>query len=122
MDAAREITFLYTGDIKTEKEVIGNVLKYMEQNFAEIISLDELAELSGLSKEYLCNLFKQEMGQSIMSFLQNIRIGHAKMLLRKFPEKDACAIGKICGFNSASYFGKVFKKVTGLTPGMYRQV
>ena len=68
------------------------------------------------------NLFKQEMGQSIMSFLQNIRIGHAKMLLRKFPEKDACTIGKICGFNSASYFGKVFKKVTGLTPGMYRQV
>ena len=51
-----------------------------------------------------------------MQYLTEIRIGHARHLLTLHPEKKVLEIGKMCGFESPSYFGKTFKKEVGITP------
>lgn len=97
------------------------VLQYLEKRLAEPISIERLADTLGLNKDYLCTVFKKETGLTIIQYAQRLRIGRARMLLERFPEKDVAQIGRMCGYESPSYFGLQFKKTTGLTPNQYRQ-
>lgn len=85
------------------------------------ISLDELANLVNLSKDYLCVLFKKATHHTIIDYLIKIRMGHACNLLMQYPEKTAAEVGKMCGFSSPSYFDKIFKKMYGVAPNVYRK-
>jgi transcriptional regulator GlxA family with amidase domain len=55
-----------------------------------------------------------------MHYLRRIRIHHAKVLLMEAPDAGIKEVSVSCGFNSVSYFGRVFKEITGYTPQGYR--
>ena len=103
-------------------EAVQMVISYLETHYQQPVSLDVLAEEVHLTKEYLCALFKRETGHTILNYLTLIRIGWARLYLEQYPEKKACEIGRMCGFESPSYFGKRFKAVVGITPESYRRV
>lgn len=103
-------------------ESIQLVIEYMETHYQEPISLDALANEAHLTKEYLCVLFKKEMGHTILNYLTLIRIGWARLFLEQYPDKRAYEIGRMCGFESPSYFGKKFREIVGMTPESYRRV
>ncbi len=102
-------------------DLITELILYMEHHYDRDISLDELAQLVGLSREYMCSLFKKTMKQTIMHYLLTIRISRAREFLIRFPEKKILEIAKMCGFESPSYFGKKFKLETGMTPDAFRK-
>lgn len=104
-----------------EDDVIIKITSYFERHFSEMISLDDLAEYMGLSKRYLCTLYKQKMQITLLQELTNIRIGHARIYLKQYPDKNIAEIARMCGFEQAGYFGKVFKKITGETPDKFRK-
>ena len=84
------------------------------------ITLEELAEGSGYTKEYLAKLFKKEMGISVSDYIFKARIDEAKNL---FSEGRSCSeVAHILGFSSQSYFIRQFKKTTGMTPKLYVNV
>ena len=123
MDLAPHIERL--SDIQAEapvNETIQRVMEYLEAHYREPISLDTLADEVHLTKEYLCVLFKKEMGHTILHRLTLIRIGWARLYLEQYPDKKAYEIGRMCGFDSPSYFGKKFREVVGMTPDAYRRV
>ena len=60
------------------------------------------------------------MGITYVDFLTRLRIFHARVLLLDHPEMKVADVAARCGFASASYFGMVFKKDVGVSPGMYR--
>lgn len=101
---------------------VSDVVEYVEEHYRENISLEQIAAAAGLSKEYLCAVFKREMGQTIVHFLTTLRIGCARELLEEYPEKRAYEIGRMCGYENPSYFGKVFKEIVGVTPEQYRRI
>ena len=103
-------------------ETIQIVVDYLETHYQQPISLDTLAAEVHLTKEYLCVLYKREMGHTILHRLTLIRIGWARLYLEQYPEKRVCEIGRMCGFESPSYFGKKFREVVGMTPESYRRV
>lgn len=103
-------------------EVIQLVIEYLETHYQQPISLDELANHVHLTKEYLCVLFKREMEHTILHHLTMIRIGWARLYLEQYPDKKAYEIGRMCGFDSPSYFGKKFREIVGMTPESYRRV
>lgn len=105
----------------TENELVLKLADYMESNYANPLSLTELSEYINLSKEYMCHLFKQITGQTVMQYLKNVRIGRAKIFLMQYPEKHVSEIALLCGFEDAGYFGRVFKKMTGCTPERFRR-
>ena len=80
-----------------------------------------MAEYVGLSKEYMCSLFKSAMQQTIMHYLLELRIAQARILLIQYPEKTVKEISMMCGFESPSYFGSQFKRITSTTPENYRR-
>ena len=74
-----------------------------------------------INKFYLARIFKEQFGVTINSYLAQIRITHAKQLLR-FSDLTVEQIGQTCGIEEPAYFARVFKKVEGTTPGEYRRM
>jgi AraC-like DNA-binding protein len=101
---------------------VEEIVKYINENYGGISSIDEIAERFYLSKYYLCHLFNKNLGVGLVSYLNTIKIrracelldvGHAKMSITEIATK--------CGFNSSSYFCKVFKEEKGMSPSEYRK-
>lgn len=102
-------------------EIVRQIVSYLEENYAHTFSLDDLAEQIQLTKEYMCTLFKQSMQQTIVHYLMGIRINHARILLGQYPNLKVMEVARMCGFESPSYFGKIFKQIMGMTPETYRK-
>ena len=94
---------------------------YLENNYMNDISLNDLASVFGRSREYLCTAFKEAAGETIVQHLTRIRIARAMLLMVEHPDLSGKEIGERCGFRDASYFGKIFHKYTGMTPNEYRR-
>lgn len=84
------------------------------------LSIDYISEKIGLSVSHICRLYKQITCSTILDRILDVRIGKSKELLIK-TKMSVGEISAETGFSSASYFNKVFKKSTGVTPNNYRQ-
>ena len=102
-----------------KKLSVAEVKEYLEQHYAEKITLDDLSKQFFINKYYLTRVFKEQFGQSITAYLTSLRITHAKQLLR-FSEKSVEEIGLECGLGQLHYFSRVFKEVEGVPPSIYR--
>lgn len=105
--------------LPNKKASVVEVKEYLDQHYAEKITLDELASRFFINKYYLTRVFREQYGQSITNYLQNVRITHAKQLLR-FTDKTVEEIGLECGLGQLHYFSRVFKEVEGVAPSVYR--
>lgn len=94
--------------------------QYMNEHFAEDISLQTLSDLTFLNKYYLAHAFKKYKGVSPITYLIQVRINEAKFLLES-TNLPVSEIVSITGFSSQSYFSQTFKKETGMTPVAYRK-
>lgn len=92
---------------------------YLDENYNKKITLDELAERYFINKFYLTRIFKQQYGMSISTYLQSIRITHAKQALR-FTQKSIDEIAAETGFTAGYYLSRIFSKVEGISPSEYR--
>ncbi len=100
--------------------LISEIIFFLEKNYSRDISLCQIGEEFHLTPEYLCTRFKKSTGETIWSQLKRIRIGKARMMLLERPEITLREAGELCGFRSPSYFGKVFREMTGMTPQAYK--
>lgn len=92
---------------------------YILNHLYEDIELNELAELIGLSSKYLSAQFKKETGFFLSDYIQYEKIEEAKKLL-SYTQTPISEISSLLNFTDQSYFTKVFKKLTKLTPKQYR--
>lgn len=113
-------------DLKTKKTVPDNprikiAIDYIEQNFTQNISIDMLAKMCNMSSSRFFPAFKNTVGLTPIEYIQNHRINHAIALLLNNHTLSIENISDICGFESSSYFRRVFKKITGKSPREYRK-
>ncbi len=99
---------------------IREALKYINTHYSQRITLRETAEIAGLSPKYLSSIFKKDTGSSFTEYINNLRINEAKCLLST-TTLTVFDIALSTGFEDQSYFTKVFKKATHLTPLQYRK-
>lgn len=105
---------------KKYSDTIRNCIGYLEEHYGENITLEKLGEISGYSHIHIMRLFRKETGQTPHEWLTEIRMNRAKELLST-TEDTVERIAAECGFRSDSHFKILFKKLTGLTPGIYRK-
>ena len=96
------------------------VVDYINFNFASEITMDDLCAVSGVSKQYLCLLFKNTLASRPMEYIAKRRIQAAKELLVS-TNKGIEDISEEVGFCTASYFCKLFKRYEGMTPSAFRR-
>jgi two-component system response regulator YesN len=92
----------------------------IEKRAHEKLTLSDVAAEVFISPCYLSRLFKTICGTSFQDYLTNVRIDRAKTLLRD-TQMPCRAIGQQVGYESPSYFSKVFKQITGMSPTEFRQ-
>jgi len=101
-------------------DVIYRAVDYVRKNYTRKVTLEETAALVYLSPAYFSRIFKDEMKVNFNIYVNQVRVEAAKKLLLNdsVPLVD---IASQAGFDGQSYFSKVFKKMTGVTPGKFRE-
>jgi len=98
---------------------IQSVRDYLDSNFTQKITLDELANLFYINKYYLLTLFKERYGVTINVYLNQVRVTYVKQQLR-FTDKTVEALAMELNIEP-TYLSRLFKKVEGMTPSEYRR-
>ena len=96
------------------------IRQYLEIHFAEPLTLETIGNQVHMDRYALCRYYRQEQGISVMEQLKRIRIAKAKQFLR-YASCSIEEVGVLCGYMSPSYFGKIFREETGLSPREYRE-
>ncbi|MCX8131793.1 MAG: response regulator [Clostridia bacterium] len=109
------------GNIRQKKlsKIIVNAKKFIDENYFNEISLDDVARGVNISPNYFCKLFKDETGENYVEYLTFIRIQKAK----EFLEEGKYSVKEVCyqvGYSDPNYFSRIFKKVTGITPTEFK--
>ena len=105
---------------ETSLNRLSPIRSYLRAHFAENISLDELAGMFYINKFYLTRLFREQYGITISAYINELRINHAKQLLR-FSDHSLEEIASMCGFYDLSYFSRKFKNAEGIAPSAFRK-
>ncbi len=108
-------------DMENSAQIVEQVKKLISDNLSEgNLQRDELAAMVHISPGHLGRVFKKETGMSISAYITKKRIAVAKQLLTK-TSLSVTRISERVGISYSSYFTKVFREQTGLTPQEYRQ-
>lgn len=105
---------------QTNPDALQKAIQYIHRHISEDLSIDAISEACYVSKYYLCRAFKKRIGLTIMEYILQTRLTMAKELLRK-EAYSITQISDLCGFSSPSYFSRVFKEKTALSPSKYRK-
>ncbi len=100
-------------------DVVFKAMEYIRQNYDHKLSLDDIAQHVYLSRSYLSSLFREEAGQTLFSYINQVRVEKSKLFLMD-PSISLASVAAMCGFEDQSYFTKVFRKITSLSPKQYR--
>lgn len=95
--------------------------KYVEEHYAEPLTLEQVSQIADLSSTYLSTVFKKDTGMTFLEYLSKIRMDMAKQLLKE----TNCTVADICGkvgYSDVRYFTKTFTKYAGLKPKEYRKL
>jgi AraC-like DNA-binding protein len=98
---------------------INKVCNYLEQNFSKPVGINEAAKIINISKSAFCKFFKRTTGKTFSDYLNEIRIGYACYQLLE-TDKPIASIARNAGFDSVSYFNRVFYKKKNSTPSAFR--
>lgn len=99
---------------------IYRVMEYIKSNYSRKITLEQIASCACLSSSHISALFRKQTGSTISAYINHVRIEKSKLLLRQ-PDIAIADVAAMCGFEDQSYFTRVFKSQTGISPKRYRQ-
>ncbi|MEF3308858.1 AraC family transcriptional regulator [Paenibacillus sp. GYB004] len=100
--------------------IVDFVVGFIEKHYGDDIYQDLIAGKLNISTGYLRNYFKEKTGQNLSDYLNEIRIGKAKEMLEETEEKIQDIAARV-GYQNANSFTRMFRRLTGLTPGEYRR-
>ena len=110
---------IFQGQKEHEDEVVKKAQEYIEKNYQEKITVDELASMFAISRRNLERRFRKVTYNSVVEYIQRVRIEAAKMSLERNRENVNEAMYKV-GYNDTKAFRTTFKKITGLSPLEYK--
>ncbi len=113
------MTVIITARTQNENPIIKKVCDYINENIAENISLEQMAQYVNVSSFYLSKLFKEEKGVTFINFLSDKRLEKSRLMLKN-TEKSIKEITAETGYNDQNYFSRLFKNKFGVSPTEYR--
>lgn len=96
------------------------VLEFIEQHYADPLSVADLASVCCFSEYHFMRFFKKYMGESAMEYVRNVRLAKAAELFEQGAQ-SSLEVSLSCGFNNLSYFHREFKEKYGMTPGTFQR-
>ncbi len=104
----------------SERIQVQNMIRYLQENYAQGLTLQVLAGEFGLNESYISSLIKKQTGKGFSEHLTEIRIQKAQELLRTTNDRIETIAASV-GYPDYYYFTKVYKRMTGISPAAYRR-
>jgi AraC-like DNA-binding protein len=114
--AAEEIA---TADAQVELQIVQRARQFIEERYADNITLAEVAKAASTSVFHFCKVFKRTTGNTFTEHLSMVRVAKAKRLLAN-PHKRVSEIAFAAGFSSLTHFNRTFRQIVGHNPTEYR--
>ncbi len=114
--------FLLARNLQTRTEIysahayIERAIDYLQKNFANDISLSEIAEMYSVTPVHFSRMFKKATGFGFCEYLNILRLQRAETLMSQSPKTSITQIAADCGFADSNYFSVKFKKMYGISP------
>jgi YesN/AraC family two-component response regulator len=99
---------------------IKRMIAFIQNNFNTTITLDEIAQAGMVCRSKCCRLFKENLKESAFDYLLRFRIRQSLSLLTN-ETLNITEVALAFGFSAASYYGEIFKRLLGMSPGEYRR-
>lgn len=107
---------------KPEKETrINQIIRYLNENYTNPITLEDLSAHFYLSPYYLCREFKKHTNNTIVQYLNSLRVCHAQRLFQE-TDQSVTEISKIVGFSNVTHLNRIYKSITGQSPSQTRKL
>lgn len=103
------------------KALMEKAIAYINDHYADQLTLEDICKISTLSRTYFCYLFKLMTQQTFIAYLMNVRIQKAAQMLEN-PQLSITYIGEAVGFNDSTNFSRTFRKLIGIPPREYRRL
>ena len=120
MRASQSVQLPVPGRIVISLVRLRRVLDFIEANLSEKITIQQLADIAGLSMFHFSRVFKGAMHQAPYQYVQVRRLNHAQALIET-SNQSIVDIGLSCGFSNQAHFTSAFVKAMGMPPGRYRR-
>ncbi|MEK5436651.1 MULTISPECIES: response regulator transcription factor [Paenibacillus] len=114
------INLLYQVKSNIYRKEVLRITEILQENVENKITLDRLAQEVNMNVNYLCRVFKQDTGRSIVQYMNELKINKAIELL-KLPDTRIKEVASQVGIDDPFYFNRVFKKIVGLSPSDFRK-
>lgn len=105
----------------TRESVLDDILHYINHNYTNNITLENIAPLFGYNSSYLGKIFSKKMGENFNSYVDHIRINRSKELLLLNDDLKIYTIAERVGYRNVDYFHIKFKKYVGQSPAEFRK-
>lgn len=96
-----------------------DILSFIQEHYAQELSLDEIAEHVNICKSECCRFFKKYMKMTIFDYILFLRVQNSLPLLRE--GESITKIASMTGFSTSAYYGQIFKRYMGCSPSKYRR-
>lgn len=107
-------------DILPLSEKLEKIGRYINSNVYGKVSLEEVSSYLGMNRTYFCMFFKKHFGKGFAEYLNDMRVDKATVMLAN-RDKTISDIARECGFKTAPYFTRAFRRSRGITPAEYRK-
>ncbi|MBO7711630.1 MAG: helix-turn-helix domain-containing protein [Lachnospiraceae bacterium] len=107
-------------EIPEGEQFLNEIIQYIDRHYNERITLEQLAQRTHISKSYLTRRFRQFTGETVVTYINRLRLQYARELLIN-TDRNISEIAWDVGFESPKYFHRVFKRETGMSPAGFRR-
>lgn len=108
--------------VELKKDSLGMALDYINEHFAEPITLETVAEQAFINKAYLSQMISARLGVTFTHYKNSLRIRYAQQLIQEHDFVSMTEIAEKTGFNSSSQFSKVFRQHVHMSPQEYKRL
>ena len=116
----QEKVYISSVEKKMQNKQISKIINYINNEYANDITLESIANYFGLNTTYLSRFFKKQTGFNFSAYLNNLRISKAVNILSS-TDYNITETALSVGFHSSNHFCKVFKKIMGISPLLYKK-
>lgn len=117
----KELKTLREQQLRQEDRPIRVAMEYVQKNYAQHITLEDVAAMSGFNATYFSDVFKRKSGKNFSDYLTEVRMTAAKELLRN-THKTIYEVAEAVGYKDAKYFSQQFTRYAGMKPTEYRKL
>jgi len=117
---AQNPSLIFVNGENFHRELTDAIIRYVRENMDKRMTLTDICSRFSYSQSFICKIFKQQTGETVIEYVNRMKTEEACRLLTKTTMK-VNEIGAALGFRETKYFDALFKKIMGITPTLYRK-